>query len=421
MRTPNALRGMVRFWLFDLGSASFLGTALLALIMMLALITGSKQAAIPIALGMIQISISAAIAWQFNRLTATEWASLVPNYSDNIALQSLLLGAIATSISLAACLLLELEGGLDQVMLATLAGVGFIYYCRRHINGFYLSFFLFLLLPFIAEITDFLPDWVIGLVPFLTVILAYLTWREIRGLRWHSDARTVYLNGLEMGWFWLPSLGSSRLMSYFDKLLHPVNFFLGPMLSTILIAMPVLALLVTIGNSFSGMEFPVLFVVSQFSAVTCTMVHWSRIQRWRSVETLYILPGFDGKQGLIEAFANAQYRLLALITLIMAVLAALVCWLNPEFTFVLWSHIVLSTFCACCLLLGFGCAAKGAMHITLSMLVVVFHSAWLSSSLVALRDGEQIISWLFVDIGLVAFSVLTLWWGKKKLWNGDLC
>jgi len=317
--------------------------------------------------------------------------------------------------------LLEIDGCFEQVMLASFAGVSFIYYCRRHTNGFYLSFFLFLLLPFLAEITDFLPDLVIALVPLLIVILAYLTWREITGLRWHSDARTVYLNGLEMGWFWLPNFGSFRLMSFLDKLLHPVNFFIGPMLSMILVVMPVLAFVVSIGNYFSGMQFPVLFVLSQFSAVACTMVHWSRIQRWRAAETLYILPGFDGKQGLIEAFAIGQYRLLALITLTMAVLAALVCWLNPEFTFVLWSHMVLSTFCACCMLLGFGCAAKGAMHITLSMLVVVLHSAWLSSSLVALRDGEQIIAWLVVDIGLVAFSVLTLWWGKKKLWIGDLC
>ena len=421
MRAPSVLRGMTRFWLFDVGSASFLGTALLGLIITLVLATGTKLAAIPITLGMIQISTSAAIAWQFNRLAATEWASLVPNYSRNIMLQSLLIGGIVTTLSLVACLLLEIDGCFEQVMLASFAGVSFIYYCRRHTNGFYLSFFLFLLLPFLAEITDFLPDLVIALVPLLIVILAYLTWREITGLRWHSDARTVYLNGLEMGWFWLPSFGSFRLMSYLDKLLHPVNFFIGPMLSMILVVMPVLAFVVSIGNYFSGMQFPVLFVLSQFSAVACTMVHWSRIQRWRAVETLYILPGFDGKQGLIEAFAIGQYRLLALITLTMAVLAALVCWLNPEFTFVLWSHMVLSTFCACCMLLGFGCAAKGAMHITLSMLVVVLHSAWLSSSLVALRDGEQIISWLVVDIGLVAFSVLTLWWGKKKLWIGDLC
>lgn len=421
MRAPSALRGMVRFWVFDVGSASFLGTALLALTMLLLLLAGSKLPPTSILVGMIQISTSAAIAWQLNRLAATEWASIVPNYSRNILLQSLLIWVSASAISLVSCLLLGLEGVLEQVMLATLAGVGFIYYCRRHTNGFYLSFFLFLLLPFLPNITNALPDVVIDLIPVCIVLLTYLIWRGLSGLRWHRDARTVYLNGLEMGWFWLPNIGSFRLISFLDRWLHPVNFFLGPMLSMLIVGMSTLALLVSIGNHVIGIQFPVLFVLSQFYAVACTLVHWSRVQRWRAVETLYILPGFDGKQGLIEAFARGQYRLLGSITLTMAIVAGVVCWFNPDFTFVLWSHMVLSTFCTCAMLLGFGCAAKGVMHITLSMLVVVFHSAWLSSSLLALRDGEQIISWLVVDIGLIAFSVLTLWWGKRKLWRGDLC
>ncbi|MCZ4339305.1 hypothetical protein [Shewanella colwelliana] len=420
MRWLNALRGIVRLWFFDIGSASFLGTAVLAFGLMLLLATGSKLEAMPMMLGMVQVSTSAAIAWQFNRLAATEWAVLVPHYRHNVLIQAAFIGTVATVMSIIASLVMRLPDGVEQVLLATFAGLGFIYFCHRRIKGFYFSFFLFLLLPFLGDITNIIPGPRVLILVIANAAMIGLLWREIKTLSWHSEARTVYLNGLEMGWFWLPSFGSFPFMSRLDRFLHPVNFFLGPMLSMILVTMPVIALLVTLANYVADIELPVLFILSQFSAVCCSMVHWSRVQRWRAVETLYMLPGFDGKLGMVEAFAAAQYRLLALLTLTIAVIATLVGLLNEGFTFVLWSHVVLSTFCACALLLGFGCAAKGAIHITMTMLVVVAHSVWLSSSLIAIRDGEEIIYWLFVDIGLVAFSMLTLWWGKKKLWNDDL-
>ncbi|MGE6651318.1 hypothetical protein ACQKE0_18780 [Shewanella colwelliana] len=420
MRWPNSLRGMMCMWFFDLGSVSFLGTAMLAFVLMLLLSMGGKLEAISMMLGMMQVSTSAAIAWQFNRLAATEWAALVPHYRHNVLIQAVFIGAVVTSISVFTSILLELPMGVELVLVATLAGLSFIYFCCRYVKGFYFSFFLFLLLPFLDDIAKQIPGPSLLIIAIAVFMVAGLLWREIVALKWHNEARSVYLNGLEMGWFWLPSFGSLRFMSYIDRFLHPANFFLGAMLSMIVVTMPIIALLVTLINYIADIELPVLFILGQFSAICCAMVHWSRVQRWRAVEALYMLPGFDGKQGMVEAFAAAQYRLLALLTLMMAVIATLVGLSNDSFTFVLWGHVVLSTFCACALLLGFGCAAKGAIHITLTMLVVVAHSIWLSSSLIAIRDGEEIIYWLFVDIGLVAFSMLTLWWGKKKLWSGDL-
>ncbi|WP_281214161.1 hypothetical protein [Shewanella insulae] len=412
----RALRGMLRFWLFDVGCASFLGTGLLALAMMLVLAFSGKYDAMPIMLGMIQVSTCAAIAWQLNRLSATEWASLVPGYTESIQWQALIVGVISTLISLSAAMLMPLEGAVEQVLLASVAGIAFIYFCRRHIKGFYFSFALFLLLPFTPEITAFLPSLSLYLLPLAAVGFIYLIRNDLKAEVWHLEARSVYLNGLEMGWFWLPNLGSNSLMNRLDRWLHPVNFFVGPMLSMMLVLLPALALLLELVNYFVDIELPVLFIMGQFSAVACTLVHWSRVQRWRATETLYILPGFDGKQGLIEAFASAQYRLLGYFTVTMALLATCTLILNPDFTLLIWSHLVLSTFCVCALLLGLGCAARSAMHISLSLLVVICHAIWLSTALVALREGRDLSTYVTIDIGLVAFSLLTLWWGKRKLW-----
>ncbi|MCG9698413.1 hypothetical protein [Shewanella sp. Isolate11] len=418
---PNMLRGMVRFWLYDVGSASFVGISVMALVLMLLLLnSGTKLAAVPIMLSMIQASICAAIAWQLNRLAATEWANLVPHYSRNIVAQCVLVFAVFTLMTLSISLMIDIERGVEQVMLATLIGISFIYFCRRVVNGFYASFVLFMLLPLLPYLLAHLPTQWFYVLPVALLVMCYLLWREIKVLAWHSDARSVYLNGLEMGWVWMPSMRSLRFMSYLDRFLHPANFFIGPMLSLLLVAMLLMALGVGIVNYVADVQFPILFMLSQFSAVACTLVHWSRIQRWRAVETLYVLPGFDGRQGMIAAFIAAQYRLLAVITLNMMLVATLVCSLNAQFSWGMWIHVVLSTFSVCGILLGLGSAAKGVLHISLSMLVVILHSGWLSSSLLVQRQGESILLWIWMDLGFVVISMLTLWWGKKKLWKHDL-
>ncbi|WP_428636886.1 hypothetical protein [Shewanella sp.] len=417
---PKVLRGMGRFWLFDVGSASFLGTGLLALVMLLVMAVAEKYAAMPVMLGMIQVSTCAAIAWQLNRLSATEWASLVPGYADNIQWQALMVGGVASLISLTAALLLPIEGAIAQVGVATLAGVAFVYVCRLHIKSFYFSFGLFLLLPFLPEITAMLPSLSLWCLPVAIIGFIYLIRCDLQRVVWHLEARSVYLNGLEMGWFWLPNLGSNNLMMRLDRWLHPVNFFTGPMLSMLLVLLPSLALVMSLVNVVAGIELPVLFIMGQFSAVACSLVHWSRIQRWRAAETLYILPGFDGKQGMVEAFARGQYRLLGYITLTMALLASFAYWLSDSVTLIIWCHLVLSTFSVCAILLGLGCASRNAMHISLSLLVVICHAIWLSTALLAAREGRDLTAWLAIDLGLVAFSLLTLWWGKQKLWRDHL-
>lgn len=92
----------------------------------------------------------------------------------------------------------------------------------------------------------------------------------------------MYLNGLEMGWFWLPNLQSMRFLSRFERYLHPVNFFIGPMLTVLLLLLPVLALVLGVLFQLMHWDFPVLLLLAQFCVISCALVHWSRVQRARA-------------------------------------------------------------------------------------------------------------------------------------------
>ena len=73
-------RGMLRLWLFDLGSVSFIGTAGLGLVLGLLCFISGKTEVVSLVFSMATLSTAAAIAWQLNRLAATEVTCLIPSY-----------------------------------------------------------------------------------------------------------------------------------------------------------------------------------------------------------------------------------------------------------------------------------------------------------------------------------------------------
>ncbi len=412
--------GMTRFWFYDLGSASFMGVAVLGLVMMVPILFFSKPQVLPLMLGMVQVSVSAAVAWQLNRLAATEWSILIPEYRQNVLFQSAFMLLLSFTIGVLVSIFAGVEGAVISLLLATGLGLLFIYLCQIKSGVYYLSILLYLFLLFMDSVAELLSPVLIGALVLVNLGLAWALWQKSNQSRWHPDARTVYLNALEMGGIWLPTAKSYRLISKLEQHLHPVNFFMGPLLAMLIIAMPVITLVIALISHLLGVQIPALFLLVQFSCVACTMVHWSRIQRWRAVETLFMLPGFSGKQGMIDAFNRSQFQLLCLFTLIMALTAALVALFNPAITWAIWLHFVLSTFFGCGFLLGAGSACKSALHLSTTMLIVIAHSAWVSSTLRIFSEENNVWPWLAGDLALVAVSAITIWWGSKKLWSGDL-
>ncbi|WP_394204204.1 hypothetical protein [Shewanella waksmanii] len=421
MSKGSPFKGVVRFWLFDVGSASFLGVSLMALVLMLIapVLAPAKIENFAVMLSMLQVSTATAIAWQLMRLSATEWADLVPDYRRNIIIQSIVLALISTLLCIGLAWFWQLPLFVTELMLASLLGLGFISLTLIRPASFHLSFLLFVCLVFLSDLALVLNENNHILLMLLSIMLLLVAW-QLRRQVWHSQARSVYQNGLEMGWFWLPNMGNAKLLAKLESYLHPLSFFVGPLLSIMLIGLPVLTLLAAVVMTAMGINMPVLFLLSQFICVLCAIVHWCRIQRWRGVETLYLLPGFDGKQGMIDLFIRSQNRLIGLIIISMAVTAALVGLLNETMSFAMWLHVVLTTFIGSGLLLGLGCMSSRVLHISLAMFAVVVYSGYLSYSMSQMSAEQGNLFWLIIDVVLLLPACLTLWIGKKKLWSGDL-
>ncbi|WP_299795792.1 hypothetical protein [uncultured Shewanella sp.] len=412
--------GVFRFWFYDVGSASFMGVALLGLVMLAPVIAFSKPEVLPLMLGMIQVSVSAAVAWQLNRLAATEWSILIPEYRNNMLFQCgfMLLSAFVTGSVVS--FVTGIYGAFTQLLLATGLGLSFIYLCQIKQSTYYLSIFLYLSLLLMESVSALLSEFMVFALVLLILMLVRVIYKRVTVSPWHPDARSIYLNALEMGGIWLPTAKSYRFITKLEQSLHPVSFFMGPLLAILIVAMPLFTLTIAVLSQLTGVEIPVLFLLAQFSCVTCAMVHWSRIQRWRAVEALYMLPGFSGKQGMIDAFNRSQFKLSLLLTLIMAVTASLVFFINPAVTLSIWLHFVMATLFGCGFILGAGSLCKSALQLSMTMLIIICHSAWVSAGLRLITEGSDVIPWLAGDLIFTGVAMLTLWYGSKKLWRGDL-
>ncbi|MEI8601738.1 hypothetical protein P4S55_12860 [Shewanella sp. PP-Sp27a-2] len=285
-RLMNPFNGMLRLWCFDVGSVSFLGTGLLGMVLgcITALQGKSDSAELLFSMGI--VSSSAAVAWQLIRLMASECAQLIPHYRRHIYIQSAVVLTSVFGISVLFCLALGSTSSLPTLVLALAMSLAFICLCLLSTQWFYASFLLFVLVPFISLITGYVPLW---LSEIALVALGAFIIRICRALPWRAEARTVYLNGLEMGWFWLPNLQSMRILSRFERYLHPTNFFIGPMLTILLLLIPAVCLVLGVLSHQFHQNFPVLLLLAQFSVIMCSLVHWSRVQRSRSTETLLLM------------------------------------------------------------------------------------------------------------------------------------
>ena len=414
----NPFRAMLHLWCYDLGAASFLFTAALGIFMGTLFSLQAKVDGFELLFSMGITSTSASIAWQLNRLIATEWAGLVPHYRRNILIQAASLYLAVNVLGFGLCGYLGLGQVASSFLLTNVLSLSFLLLCQYRTNAFYGSFLLFVLVPFIPYVSSAIPAWGYGLLLIgLSLALAI----QLQQLKWHASARSVYLNGIEMGWFWLPHMRSSAFLSRFERYLHPMNFFIGPMLSVLLVCIVVGTVLLAIASRYFGWQLPVLMLMSQFFVVICSLVHWSRIQRWRAAETLYLLPGFSGRQGLVDAFYRGQLRLVTILVLLAALVSLFVCVIDAQIPTTIAVHVTLSVCWGASLMLGGGCFCRSALHLSACILCVLGHSVWLSLGMKQLSAGLNESYWFIGDFGLLMFSFAVLFWGKKWLWRHDIC
>ncbi|MDD8060694.1 MULTISPECIES: ABC transporter permease [Shewanella] len=407
-------QGMLRLWLYDLGSISFLGTSLLGLVLGLALLISGKTDVVSLVFAMSTVSAAAGIAWQLNRLVATETSQLIPGYQANVLQQALTIALAVIGFQVLACVIFSAYEVIAQLWLAVAVGLGFVWLCLWRSHYFHLSFALFIAVPFLDELSSRLSLWA------SVIIVAMLFYRVVglcRQLRWNSDARVVYLNAVQMGWMWLPSIKGVAWVGKFERLFHPMNFFIGPVLTMMMLTLPVIAIGLMLISWLFDFNLPTVFLIAQFSVISCAIIHWSRIQRWRATESLFLLPCYSGLSGMKEAFYRSQYRFIGVMVLMVTAIGVLKSLFEPQLSLMFLVHLSLSTFWGCAIMLGTGAASRNSHHATAAMLVVFVHSIIVSMSFAALRDGDSITPWLLLDIPLTVIGVLALRWGKRQLWK----
>ncbi|MCL1140904.1 hypothetical protein [Shewanella pneumatophori] len=425
IRSGAWLKGSIRLWLFDLGCVSFLGVALLGLVMVLGLpliLPADAQRKVDTLVLLMNMSIGSiciAIGWQMNRLAATEWACIVPQYRLNVMLQAAALLLLMLSVVCGFFIAYDAFDKITESLISLLLGLSFLYFSLARKNAFHFSFFLYISLPMLPYIEQILPQGANIVLVLLNLALMLLVSKKMLGLTWNNKARSVYLNGLEMGWIWLPSPRSMALLNRIERSLHPANYFIGPVFSMLLLLMPLTTLLLAGIGHYYAVEIPVLVFLVQFNCILCGMLHWSRIQRWRAVESLFVLPGFDGKQGMINAFMQAQYRLLAILVVSMMITASIVSLLDQSINLSVWLHMVLTTLFACAATLGLGSMCRNSIQISGLIFLIGLLSGWSS---VGMSSAEQTQVWDLVawDLLFLLLSIASLWRAKQCLWREDL-
>ncbi|MGX9462763.1 ABC transporter permease [Shewanella sp. A14] len=407
-------RGMLRLWLFDLGCVSFIATAGLGLMLgWLRLIMGNTEV-VSLFFSMATVSTAAAISWQLNRLAATELTGLVPGYQRHVLIQAAAIAVGVLLIQLLACIGFSAYDVLPRLLQAIVMSLLFMWACLWRSNSFHLLFVLFVTVPFLDQLAPTIPTWI------MLILAAGLLYRVIslcRQLGWNNEARVVYLNAIQMGWMWLPSIKGFTWMTRIDRLFHPMNFFIGPILTIMLFFLPLITLGLMLLSWQFDIDVPALFLLIQFIVISCAIIHWSRIQRWRAAETLFLLPCYSGLSGLRDAFYLSQYRFIAALVMMVSVLGLINSLIDPQYGGLFVLHIGLSTFWGCAIMLGIGSASRNSLQATAAMLVALIHSILLSLSFVAVRDGDSLWIWLLTDVPLMVVAIGVLAWGKKRLWQ----
>jgi len=250
-----------------------------------------------------------AVAWQSVKLQASELQQLVPGFKRVIVGQSLLVLA-----SLYVPLLLIASFYHDTELLLSLAlggivGSGFWWYCRRNGAAFRYVSLLFFVVAVLAAWLNRVPDtWLLPAWILHTLVLIATT-RGRGADNWTQQALYIYQRGLNSGWSPIHSQESGRWTQQLNQRLFPVSFFFGSTIGLYLSIYAVAALFAVILNRFIDIKESATFIAANFILLLFYLLHWTRVQRHRSWEQLYLLPLYASRTAMQDDFVRVTERL----------------------------------------------------------------------------------------------------------------
>ncbi|MBT1445113.1 hypothetical protein KJI95_11335 [Shewanella sp. JM162201] len=403
-------------WCRDVGSASFLGMAavFLGLILPLGLLLGRADE-VGFMLAFANIGLCCAIAWQHNRLHAAEWTLVNPGFTELVRSHSRALLAFAALLSLLCWQFFGIPLGYGA--LSMLLGGGFLYLCYLRPGSFYLSMAAFFAIVLIDPLLEQLP-WLNWLAPVVAIALWY--WLDSKLWRgpWRQEAVTLYCTGMTTGGLHLPGWSWLSITRHLDAKLFPLSYFGGPAVNAVLLFMPLLVLVASLALKAKGSEISYLHLWVQFTVMMSSMVHWTRCMRWRSLDSLLVLPLFSGWNDFCERMFGAQFKLL-LLTVVSMVFSALIAVLVFELPLWIWPVAVLATAWGAGFSLAFGVFCKNTVHTTALMMLMILPLVTVDVALRFAKEGSANPPlWLGINGLLALLALASMYWTRFKLPRG---
>ncbi|MCL2916498.1 hypothetical protein L2725_22430 [Shewanella corallii] len=405
-------QGMSQWWLRDVSCNSFVQAASVGWLVGTVLLIAGKPEGMGLMYALALISVWAAGALQLIRLRAQEGLLLIPGAREHYLRQL----AVVLSLSSVVTLLVPAvfyPAALNTLLLSISLAAMFLLYSTQTPRLFYASFFLYFLLVFIDDVVSLLPNWVPSLILIVSLVILWRHLSRPDALKWHPAASGITVSGAEMGWMWIPGITDNSLVIRLSHKLFPLSFFSGPMLGSFLMTLGLVALLLGWFLPVADIKFPVEFVLLQGAGITCMLVHWTRVLRLRSQDTLLALPVFDGRRGLMEAMFHSQLWLLLLLAMNSAFVMILVGFVYGFDWMTLLQLILLQT-AGCALSLAVGSLCSRPLHLTLLMFYLILYSA-LGGVLfrLALDDALPLL-WIGWQILALVLALLALKWASGK-------
>lgn len=409
----SALRGFWPLWCRDIGSASFIGMAVMFFVVFVPvalLFQRLDEAGFMLAFAM--IGLCSAIAWQRNRLHAAEWTLVNPGFVALVRGHARFLLGAAFGTSLLAWYFLDVPLGYGG--LALLIGALFVFLCQRRPGSFYMSMVAFLVVVLLKPLLAMLP-----VLNILALPLAFLVWlwldSRLWGTLWQKDAVSLYCNGMTTGGFFLPSWRWLGVTQSLDVRLFPMSYFGGPAINAVLVLMPVLVLLVTLLLKMKGSEVSFLHLWVQFTVMMSGMSHWTRTMRWRSADPLLVLPVFSGWNHFCDRFFWAQLKFLGLTGLSIT-LSSVISVSLFDLPVWIWLLAILATLWGAGFTLAFGVFCKTSLHTTGLMLLMIFPLVTVDVA-IRLSDKGNVNPqlWLAVNAALVLLSLFVMYLTRRHL------
>jgi len=308
-------KGFYAYWFKECGSLNYLLPMFIFVIISVLVMAKGVSEALPFTICFTSICAFASVSWQSIRLQATEWHSLVPDYTEHIVKQGNIIIVAPHVILITSAIIFEQYDVLKLLSVSVLIGTLFYLKCRVTSKMFNSSaYFFFAIIGFTIVFKE-VPTWVAALAVILNINLVLFRKHFGTAFKWQAQALVDYKHALQSGWSPIPKGFLKGYGQGLNKFFFPLSYFMGRSLIqyTVLLLIIFVALLTL--NYFYVAGRPSLFIFSNLVCILAFMILWTRIQRQQAWGTLITLPIYSSVNEAKTAYAKAceKYALCILV------------------------------------------------------------------------------------------------------------